>query len=204
MRMRRIATTNMAQTEVNMKAICAGTKTKNDVVHETLEKYREMYVRTSSRIDVLRAVSHGSLHFHSILANRSTSRPYVDMYLQHKPKMLDLIAVQASSKNFSLASKPVFPSWVIVHRSVMREDDYPTQPHCSQIRKASFAGCRISDSFEVEIADVLSQYLICSQRLILTPELSFLPVFPSVMGKRTPRPNARAAEIVLAGDDGHL
>lgn len=39
-----------------MKAICAGTKTKHDVVNETLEQYREVFVRTSQQIDVLKAV----------------------------------------------------------------------------------------------------------------------------------------------------
>lgn len=44
------------QMEVHMKAICAGTKTKHDVVHETLEKYQEMYMRTVVRLDVLKLV----------------------------------------------------------------------------------------------------------------------------------------------------
>jgi len=43
--------------EVNMKAICAGTKTKEQFVNETLEKYHQMYARTVSRLDVLKAVS---------------------------------------------------------------------------------------------------------------------------------------------------
>jgi len=40
-----------------MRAICAGTKTKHDVVHETLEKYQEMYMRTVARLDVLKLAS---------------------------------------------------------------------------------------------------------------------------------------------------
>lgn len=46
-----------------MKAICAGTRTKNDVVHETLEKYQEMYMRTVGRLDVLKLVSRLRLCF---------------------------------------------------------------------------------------------------------------------------------------------
>ena len=40
-----------------MKEICAGTKSRNDVVHESLEQYREVFVRTSQQIHVLKAVS---------------------------------------------------------------------------------------------------------------------------------------------------
>lgn len=43
--------------ELQMKAICAGTTNRNDVVHESLEKYREVYIRTVQQIDVLKAVS---------------------------------------------------------------------------------------------------------------------------------------------------
>ncbi|KAI9822017.1 MAG: DNA topoisomerase [Thelocarpon impressellum] len=41
--------------ELKMKEICAGTKSRNDVVHESLEQYREVFVRTSQQIDVLKA-----------------------------------------------------------------------------------------------------------------------------------------------------
>ena len=40
-----------------MKDICAGTRTRSEVVHESLEQYREVFIRTSQQIDVLRAVS---------------------------------------------------------------------------------------------------------------------------------------------------
>lgn len=40
-----------------MKAICAGTKSRSEVVHESLEQYREVFVRTSQQIEVLKAVS---------------------------------------------------------------------------------------------------------------------------------------------------
>ncbi len=39
-----------------MKEICAGTKHRSDVVHECLEQYREVFILTSQRIDVLKAV----------------------------------------------------------------------------------------------------------------------------------------------------
>ncbi|KAI9852659.1 MAG: DNA topoisomerase [Thelocarpon superellum] len=41
--------------ELKMKAICAGTKTRPDVVHESLEQYREVFVRTSQQIHLLQA-----------------------------------------------------------------------------------------------------------------------------------------------------
>lgn len=43
--------------ELKMKAICAGTKTRNQVVQESLEQYREVFVKTSQQIDVLKNVS---------------------------------------------------------------------------------------------------------------------------------------------------
>ena len=43
--------------EIRMKEICAGTKTRHDFVHETLEQYREVFVRTQQQVEVLKAVS---------------------------------------------------------------------------------------------------------------------------------------------------
>ena len=42
--------------EIKMKAICAGTKSRNDFVQETLEQYREVFVKTQQQVAVLRAV----------------------------------------------------------------------------------------------------------------------------------------------------
>lgn len=42
--------------ELKMKEICAGTKSRNDFVHETLEQYREVFVKTQQQMDVLKAV----------------------------------------------------------------------------------------------------------------------------------------------------
>ena len=41
--------------EIKMKEICAGTKTRNDFVHETLEQYRAVYVRSQQQVAVLKA-----------------------------------------------------------------------------------------------------------------------------------------------------
>jgi len=43
-----------------MKAICEGRKTRTEVVHETLEQYRAVYIRSQQRIDVLKRVSRGA------------------------------------------------------------------------------------------------------------------------------------------------
>lgn len=43
--------------EIKMKDICAGRKTRNDMVHETLEQYREAFVRTQQQVEVLKRVS---------------------------------------------------------------------------------------------------------------------------------------------------
>jgi DNA topoisomerase-3 len=43
--------------EIKMKEICAGRKSRNDMVHETLEQYRAAFVRTQQQVEVLKAVS---------------------------------------------------------------------------------------------------------------------------------------------------
>lgn len=43
--------------EIKMREICAGTKTRNDFVHETLEQYREVFMRTQQQVEVLKLVS---------------------------------------------------------------------------------------------------------------------------------------------------
>jgi hypothetical protein len=43
--------------ELQMKAICDGQRTKNDVVQQSLEQYRTVYVRTKNGMGVLKAVS---------------------------------------------------------------------------------------------------------------------------------------------------
>ena len=45
--------------EIKMKEICAGTKNRNEFVHETLEQYREVFVKTQQQVGVLKAVGHG-------------------------------------------------------------------------------------------------------------------------------------------------
>ncbi|KAF2139686.1 uncharacterized protein K452DRAFT_300213 [Aplosporella prunicola CBS 121167] len=43
------------QMEQEMRAICAGTTTRNDVVQQSLEQYREVFVRTQQQIDALKS-----------------------------------------------------------------------------------------------------------------------------------------------------
>ena len=45
--------------EIKMKEICAGTKSRNDFVQETLEQYREVFIMTQQQVEVLKAVSNG-------------------------------------------------------------------------------------------------------------------------------------------------
>ena len=40
-----------------MKAICEGRSTKSQVVQQSLEQYREVYVRTRQQMEVLKDVS---------------------------------------------------------------------------------------------------------------------------------------------------
>ncbi|KAL8949826.1 MAG: hypothetical protein Q9222_004091 [Ikaeria aurantiellina] len=41
--------------EIKMKEICAGRKSRNDFVQETLEKYRDAFVRTQQQVELLKA-----------------------------------------------------------------------------------------------------------------------------------------------------
>lgn len=41
--------------ELKMKEICAGTKSRNDFVQETLEQYRDAFVRTQQQVELLKA-----------------------------------------------------------------------------------------------------------------------------------------------------
>lgn len=43
--------------EVKMRQICAGTKSRNDFVHETLEQYREVFVKSQREVGKLKEVS---------------------------------------------------------------------------------------------------------------------------------------------------
>lgn len=47
--------------EVKMKNICEGTMTRGDVVHSSLEEYREMFIKTSRQVNVLKNVSFFSI-----------------------------------------------------------------------------------------------------------------------------------------------
>jgi DNA topoisomerase-3 len=43
--------------ELKMKAICEGRLTKREMLSETIEQYRGVYMRTQQRLDMLRNVS---------------------------------------------------------------------------------------------------------------------------------------------------
>lgn len=47
--------------ELQMKAICEGRTTRNDVVQQNLEQYRAVFNRTVQQINVLKSVSHDIL-----------------------------------------------------------------------------------------------------------------------------------------------
>lgn len=44
--------------EIKMKEICAGTKSRNDFVQETLDQYRDAFIRTQQQVELLKAVRH--------------------------------------------------------------------------------------------------------------------------------------------------
>ncbi|KAI9888971.1 MAG: DNA topoisomerase [Vezdaea aestivalis] len=43
--------------EIQMRAICAGSKTRSEVVQQSLDQYRDVFVRTKQQIEVLKSVS---------------------------------------------------------------------------------------------------------------------------------------------------
>ena len=55
------APANPAQMELQMKAICEGRMTRNDVVQQNLDQYRAVFNRTVQQINVLKSVSHDIL-----------------------------------------------------------------------------------------------------------------------------------------------
>jgi len=48
-----------------MKNICDGNASRSEVVFESLNKYREVYVRTNSRMDILKTVFPCTFHSNS-------------------------------------------------------------------------------------------------------------------------------------------
>ena len=70
--------------ELKMKEICAGTKSRNDFVHETLEQYREAFVKTQQQMDVLKAVSPRWKDFRSHEARLTSDRRAGNMSLAIK------------------------------------------------------------------------------------------------------------------------
>lgn len=52
---------NPLQMELQMKAICEGRTTRNEVVQQNLEQYRAVFNRTVQQINVLKSVSHDIL-----------------------------------------------------------------------------------------------------------------------------------------------
>lgn len=49
--------TTLLQTEQRMEAICAGQMTKNEVVQQTCDEYRDLFIRTRQNMNVLINVS---------------------------------------------------------------------------------------------------------------------------------------------------
>lgn len=63
--------------EMKMTDICAGRKSRNDFVHETLDQYREAFAKTQQQVEVLKAVGHSSMIRTMTQSNRDTGLPEV-------------------------------------------------------------------------------------------------------------------------------
>ena len=62
---------NGSQTEFRMNQICEGLKTKQEVIDETLDEYREMYTKTQQEFATLSNVRPSSLS-HPIVSKENT------------------------------------------------------------------------------------------------------------------------------------
>jgi DNA topoisomerase IA len=49
--------TDCWQMELKMKAICEGRKSRREVIDETINQYRTVYVRTQQRLNVMKEVN---------------------------------------------------------------------------------------------------------------------------------------------------
>lgn len=90
--------------ELKMKAICEGRKTRAEVVAETVEQYREVYIRTQQRIDLLQAVS-GQRSIKNLLLTEALPRRCASTCLASKAELLSVetgvvITVPRSHKHF--------------------------------------------------------------------------------------------------------
>jgi hypothetical protein len=59
--------------ELHMKAICEGRMTKYEVVQQSLEQYREVFIKTNQQINVLKGVSIGCFPIQSSLMGSDDS-----------------------------------------------------------------------------------------------------------------------------------
>ncbi|KAK3079065.1 hypothetical protein LTS18_005839 [Coniosporium uncinatum] len=66
--------------ELQMKAICEGRSTKADVVHQSLEQYREVFIRTNQQIGVLKDFASIMLQLFTFVSQRK-ARPSVRKYI---------------------------------------------------------------------------------------------------------------------------
>ncbi|KAI9816446.1 MAG: DNA topoisomerase [Pycnora praestabilis] len=89
--------------EFKMKEICAGRKSRTEVVHESLEQYREVFVKTSQQIEVLKAGTYGI-----VLA----TRPLWSIKVSEQSG----IPTECAALVYSWSSKASAPIDVFVHK----------------------------------------------------------------------------------------
>jgi hypothetical protein len=81
------ASTNARQMEVQMKAICEGRSTRNDVVQRNLEQYRAVFMRTTQQINVLKAVRPTTISVESIANVERCTAGYPEVHCRAESQL---------------------------------------------------------------------------------------------------------------------
>lgn len=71
-----------SQMELQMKAICEGSKTKTEVVQQSLEQYREVFARATQQISVLKSVRTLQCPSLPFLLDPTSSRQRLEVHIR--------------------------------------------------------------------------------------------------------------------------
>lgn len=98
------------QMELQMKAICEGRSTKHQVVQQSLEQYREVFVRTKQHMGVLKGVS-------NLWSHCSASPKYIDPFLSPAWTMLMYLCIigRLLTSTFSASTRAEMRCYVCIN-----------------------------------------------------------------------------------------
>jgi hypothetical protein len=81
--------------ELHMKAICDGQRSKEDVVEQSLEQYRAVYIRTKDQMNVIIAVSTNAKTERIILMKSRLYKSTLLLHINALRKHLDRMLIKA-------------------------------------------------------------------------------------------------------------